>query len=205
MDFNNIQNAWNSEKIGEIMIPNHLEKIQSASMPLTHIKKNLKSESYLQILFLVCGLVPVFIKFNLNYLMLFYVVYFISVMVSSYFLIKIKDFYKIVNNKNSSTKDNLYETYYEIKLFTEVYKIISIVSIPFGFIYMIIIPLGSKTEKVMKIVEGIQNPELLFIGLIIGFVMWSTGCWFLIKAHAELFYGKYAKEIKKVIDELKEE
>ena len=205
MDFDDIQNAWNSEKTGEIMIPNHVEKIQSAGMPLTHIKKSLKSESYLQIFFLVCGLVPVFIKFNMNYLMLFYVVYFISVMVSGYFLIKIKDFYKIVNNKNISTKDNLYETYYEIKLFTEVYKIISIVSIPFGFIYMIIIPLGSKTEKIMKIVEGIQNPEILFIGLIIGFVMWSTGCWFLIKAHAELFYGKYSKEIRKVIDELKEE
>ena len=70
---------------------------------------------------------------------------------------------------------------------------------------MIIIPLGSKTEKVMKIVEGIQNPEILFIGLIIGFVLWSTGCWCLINAHAELFYGKYAKEISKVIDELKEE
>lgn len=205
MDFNDIQNAWNSEKTGEIIIPNHLEKIQSASMPLTQIKKSLKRESYLQILFLVFGLIPVFIKFNLNYLMLFYVVYFISIMVSSYFLIKIKDLYKIVNNKNISTKDNLYETYYEIKLFTEVYKIISIVSIPFGFIYMIIIPLGSKTEKVMKIVEGIQNPEILFIGLIIGFVVWSMGCWFLIKAHAEIFYGKYAKEIRKVIDELKEE
>ena len=205
MDFNDIQSAWNNDSNENVVVPTNLEKIQSASMPLTYIKKSLKSESYLQILFLVCGLVPVFIKFNLNYLVLFYLVYFITIMVSGYFLIKIKDFYKIVNDKNISTKDNLYETYYEIKLFTEVYKIISIVSIPFGFIYMIIIPLGSKTEKVMKIVEGMQNPEILFAGLIIGFVMWSTGCWFLIKAHAELFYGKYAKEIRKVIDELKEE
>jgi hypothetical protein len=205
MDFNDIQNAWNNENTGEIRVPNHLEKIQSASMPLTHIKKGLKREAYLQILILLCGLVPVFIKFNLNYLVLFYLVYFISVLVSTYFLIKIKDFYKIVNNKNISTKDNLYETYYEIKLFMEVYKIISTVSIPFGFIYMILIPLGSKTEKIIKIVEGMQSPEILFVGLIIGFVLWLTGCWFLIKAHAELFYGKYAKEIKKVIDELKEE
>jgi uncharacterized membrane protein YciS (DUF1049 family) len=87
----------------------------------------------------------------------------------------------------------------------EVYKIISTVSIPFGFIYLIIIPLGSKTDKVIKIVESLKNPEFLYVGLIIVFVLWVISCWLLIKAHAEMFYGKYAKEVKRVIDELKEE
>jgi hypothetical protein len=205
MDFKDIQSAWNNDKSDNVVLPKNLEKLQSVNMPLSQIKKYLKRESYLQILIIVCGFVPVFVRFNPIYLFIFYLVYSISVIVSGYFLLKIFYFYKIVNNKRISTKDNLYETYYEIKLFMEVYKIISTVSIPFGFIYLIIIPLGSKTDKVIKIVESLKNPEFLYVGLIIVFVLWVISCWLLIKAHAEMFYGKYAKEVKRVIDELKEE
>ena len=44
MDFNDIQNAWNNEKTENVVVPNNLEKIQSANTPLDKIKRNLKRE-----------------------------------------------------------------------------------------------------------------------------------------------------------------
>ena len=44
MDFNDIQNAWNNEKTGNVVLPDNLEKIHSANTPLDKIRKNLRCE-----------------------------------------------------------------------------------------------------------------------------------------------------------------
>lgn len=42
MDFDEIQKAWNNDKPENVIVPNNLEKIQSANTPLDKIKQNLK-------------------------------------------------------------------------------------------------------------------------------------------------------------------
>ncbi|CAM2859207.1 MAG: hypothetical protein GZ091_19180 [Paludibacter sp.] len=206
MDFKDIQSAWNNDKSDNVVLPANLEKLQSANMPLEKIRKNLKKDFLIHLFgVLFVGIFSLFIKFNPTYKLAFYIVYVFSFVITVYFLVKLYFFYKKINDIDISTKDNLYETYFEIRLFEEVYKLISYALMPSGLIYMILIPLGSKTEKVMKIVESFRYPDVLYVAGVVVFIAYLVSLWFLIQAHAEMFYGKYAKEVKRVIDELKEE
>jgi hypothetical protein len=123
MDFNDIQNAWNNEKTENVVVPNNLEKIQSANTPLDQIKKNLKNEFIYQVISIVLiGLVPMVLHFPTKGLILYYLLFSLFVAVCVYYCIKFYFFYKRLNTIALKTKDSLYETYFDIRLNMELYK-----------------------------------------------------------------------------------
>jgi hypothetical protein len=46
MDFNDIQSAWDNDNNENVVLPNNLEKIQTANTPLDKIKRNLKTNLF---------------------------------------------------------------------------------------------------------------------------------------------------------------
>jgi hypothetical protein len=204
MDFNDIQNAWNNEKTDNVVVPDNLEKIQSANTPLDKIKKNLKNEFIYQIISIVLiGLVPLMYNFPPKIVALFYLLFSLFTAVCVYYLIKLYLFYKRLNTITLKTKDSLYETYFDIRLNMELYKTFGFALTPFMILFLI----GFLYFEFSKIPGFISNEftnyQLAGVFSIVVFSMLFMGLaleWWVHK-----FYGKYAKEIRKVIDELKEE
>lgn len=204
MDFNDIQNAWNNEKPQDIVLPTNLEKIQSANTPLDKIRKNLKNEFVYQIVsMLFIGTIPLICHFNEQVFFLYYLIYSLFLGVCIYYLAKLYFFFKRLNATTLRTKDSLYETYFDIRLNMELYKTFGFSLTPFLVIYL----LGfyfygiSKTSNLLS--HEFSKGQLFGFFAIVVFTVVSMGVsleWWVQK-----FYGKYAKEIKKVIDELKEE
>ena len=105
MDFNDIQNAWNSEQNNEIKIPQSLEKIKAANTPLDKIKKNLKNEFIYQIIAIILvGFAPLMENFPAKAIVPFYLLFSIFVVVSVYYLVKLFLFYKRLTKINLNTK-----------------------------------------------------------------------------------------------------
>lgn len=204
MDFNDIQNAWKNEQTENVVLPNNLEKIQSANTPLDKIRKNLKNEFIYQIISIVLiGLIPLSLHFPAKGLVLFYLLFSLFMAVSVYYFIKFYFFYKRLNTITLKTKDSLYETYFDIRLNMELYKTFGFALTPFLILYLI----GLFYYEFSKIpgffAEEFTNYQLAGLFSIVVFSMLFMGIaleWWVHK-----FYGKHAKEIKKVIDELKEE
>ncbi|MNK79440.1 hypothetical protein D3C87_991070 [compost metagenome] len=204
MDFNDIQNAWNNERPENVILPTNLERIQSANTPLDKIRKNLKNEFVYQILSMIfLGTIPIICQFNSQMIFLYYLIYSLFVAVCVYYLVKLYFFFKRLNATTLRTKDSLYETYFDIRLNMELYKTFGFSLTPFLVVYL----LGfyfyglSKTSGFLN--YEFSNGQLLGLFAIIVFTILSMGIsleWWVQK-----FYGKYAREIKKVIDELKEE
>lgn len=203
MDFNDIQNAWNNEKTDNVVVPDNLEKIQSANTPLDQIRKNLKNEFIYQVISIVLiGLVPLLYRFPSKGLILFYLLFSLFVAVCIYYFIKFYFFYKRLNAIALKTKDSLYETYFDIRLNMELYKTFGFALTPFLILFLI----GFFYFELSKIpgffANEFTNYQLGALFSIVVFCMLFMGIaleWWVRK-----FYGKYAKEIKKVIDELKE-
>jgi hypothetical protein len=203
MDFNDIQNAWNNEKTDNVVVPDNLEKIQSANTPLDKIRKNLKNEFIYQIISIVLiGLVPVMYNFPPKMVALFYLLFSLFTAVCVYYLVKLYLFYKRLNTITLKTKDSLYETYFDIRLNMELYKTFGFALTPFMILFLI----GFLYFEFSKIPgfnsNEFTNYQLAGVFSIVVFCMLFMGValeWWVHK-----FYGKYAKEIKKVIDELKE-
>lgn len=204
MDFNDIQNAWNNEKTDNVVIPDNLEKIQSANTPLDKIRKNLKNELIYQFISIIfAGFTPTLFQFPSNTITPFYLLFSLFVAVSIYYLAKLYLFYKRLNNITLKTKDSLYETYFDVRLNMELYKTFGFALTPFLILFL----LGqayykfSKTQNIA--IDTLNNAQLIgiFSGVTFSILFMGLG----LEWWVQHFYGKYAKEIRKVIDQLKEE
>lgn len=202
MDFNDIQSAWKNEKTENVTLPTHLDRINSANMPLEKIKKNLKNEFLYQILSIIfIGFVPFVFKVPANAIALFYLLFSIFVAVCIYYLVKLYVFYRRLGKTTLNTKDSLYETYFDIRLSMELYKTFGFALIPFVILFLF----GFMYYKIPYFfTKGLDNTSFLVTTFsIVIFSILFMGL--ALEWWVHYFYGKYAKEIRKVLDELKEE
>jgi uncharacterized membrane protein len=202
MDFNDIQSAWKNEKTENVTLPTHLDRINSANMPLEKIKKNLKNEFFYQIISIILiGFVPFLYDLPANAFAPFYLLFSIFVAVSIYYLVKLYMFYRRLGKTTLSTKDSLYETYFDIRLNMELYKTFGFALIPFIILFLLGFMYYETPEFFAK---GLNSTP--FLGATFSIVIFSILFMGLaLEWWVHYFYGKYAKEIRKVLDELKEE
>ncbi|SHL76666.1 hypothetical protein [Flavobacterium chilense] len=204
MDFNDIQNAWNNEKTDNVVVPTNLEKIQSANTPLDWIRVNLKNELILQgVATIINGFIPLIFAFDEKWIMPFYLFYSIFVAVCAYYLLKLYWFYKRLSNTTLKTKDSLYETYFDIRLNMELYKTFGFALTPFIVLFLIGFLYNDFSQDPGFQINNFSNSQLISVFTIVTFSILFMGL--ALEWWVHYFYGKYAKEIKKVIDELKEE
>ncbi|BFM42772.1 hypothetical protein CFS9_14130 [Flavobacterium sp. CFS9] len=204
MDFNDIQNAWNNDKSDHIVLPDNLEKIQSANTPLDRIRKNLKSELIAQIVsILLIGFTPYIFHFEQKYIVPFFLLFSMFTAVCIYYLAKFYFFYKRLNNTALKTKDNLYETYFDIRLNMELYKTFGFALTPFMIVFLMVLIYDQNSKAANFVLFDFNSIEIIGIFSSILFSILFMGLF--LEWWVQFFYGKYAKEIKKVIDELKEE
>jgi hypothetical protein len=204
MDFNDIQNAWNNEKTENVVLPNNLQKIQSANTPLDKIRKNLKNEFIYQIISIAfIGLVPLIYNFSPKMIALYYLLFSLFMAISVYYLVKLYLFYKRLNSITLKTKDSLYETYFDIRLNMELYKTFGFALTPFMVLFLIGYLYFNLSQTQTFTIDTVSNFQLaaLFSAITFSILFMGLG----LEWWVHHFYGKYAKEIRKVLDELKEE
>nr|WP_315158933.1 hypothetical protein [uncultured Flavobacterium sp.] len=201
MDFNDIQSAWNNENTKNVVVPTQLEKVQQANTPLDKIRKNLKNEFIYQIVsIVVVGFAPYLNGFPEQAITPFYLLFSLFVAVSAYYLIKLFVFYKRLNKTALNTKDNLYETYFDIRLNMELYKTFGFALMPFMILFLVGV-LYFKLPNAATLFTDSTNSIVLFVSVLFSMLFMGIASeWWV-----HFFYGKYAKEIRTVLDELKEE
>ena len=201
MDFNDIQSAWNNENTKNVVVPTQLEKVQQANTPLDKIRKNLKNEFIYQIVsIVVVGFAPYLNGFPEQAITPFYLLFSLFVAVSAYYLIKLFVFYKRLNKTALNTKDNLYETYFDIRLNMELYKTFGFALTPFMILFLVGV-LYFKLPNAATLFTDSTNSIVLFVSVLFSMLFMGIASeWWV-----HFFYGKYAKEIRTVLDELKEE
>ena len=201
MDFNDIQSAWNNENTKNVVVPTQLEKVQQANTPLDKIRKNLKNEFIYQIVsIVVVGFAPYLNGFPEQAITPFYLLFSLFVAVSAYYLIKLFIFYKRLNKTALNTKDNLYETYFDIRLNMELYKTFGFALMPFMILFLVGV-LYFKLPNAATLFTDSTNSIALFVSVLFSMLFMGVASeWWV-----HFFYGKYAKEIRTVLDELKEE
>ncbi len=201
MDFNDIQSAWNSENTKNVVVPTQLEKVQKGNTPLDKIKKNLKNELIYQIVaIVVIGLAPFLYGFPEQAITPFYLLFSLFVAVCAYYLTKLFVFYKRLNKIALNTKDNLYETYFDIRLNMELYKTFTFALTPFMILFLVGVLYFTLPNGATFFTDS-TNSITLFLSVLFSMLFIGLG----LEWWVHFFYGKYAKEIRTVLDELKEE
>lgn len=203
MDFNELQSAWNNDNPKGVRLPDTLEKLQSANTPLDKIKKNLKNEFYYQVISIVLmGFAPLLHGFPEKAMVPFYLLYAIFTAVCIYYLVKLYIFYKRLSKTSLNTKDSLYETYFDIRINMELYKTFGFALTPFMVLFMVGLIFYQSPDASRAFSGEISNPVLIAILCVVAFSILFMGL--ALEWWVRYFYGKYAQEIRKILDELKE-
>jgi hypothetical protein len=201
MDFNDIQSAWDNENTKNVVVPTQLEKVQKANTPLDKIKKNLKNEFIYQGLAIIfTGFVPTLYEFPEQAITPFYLLFSLFVAVCAYYLTKLFIFYKRLNKTALNTKDNLYETYFDIRLNMELYKTFGFAITPFLVLFLTG-ALYFELPNGATLFTDSANIIELFVTFLFSMLFMGVA----LEWWVHYYYGKYAKEIRTVLDELKEE
>lgn len=204
MDFNEIQNAWNEENTENVFVTADVMKIQSANTPLDKIRKNLKMDFFYQIVSIVLfGFFPLLYSFPPQLTVFFYLLYSLFVAVSIYYLVKLYFFYKRINVITLKTKDSLYETYFDIRLNMELYKTFGFALTPFFILFSIgYLYFDFSATSVFVLVDYTISQLLGMFSIVVFSMLFMAVA---VEWWVYYFYGKHAREIRAVLDELKEE
>lgn len=201
-----IQSAWDSDKGDDIKIPATVSKLKPANVPLDAIRKNMRNELVPQVLALIgIGFFPKFLNLMPIFNTWFYSLYIMLVMVSVYYLSKLYFFYRRISSFDNNTKDGLYEMYYDIRLNIETYRTFTFIILPFVLLMVLMYLVSADQEHFLALLEtNTISQQLIFKGVLVFAVMFGS-----VIAATELWlqygYLKYARAIKKVLEELKEE
>ncbi|KYP14148.1 hypothetical protein [Flavihumibacter sp. CACIAM 22H1] len=202
MNLEELQEAWKKEGEGSQPLKTSLETLKRAHQPIDKIRFNMKKELFFQsFAIILMGFWPIQFKFNQQFSMAYYGIYSLLVVVSIYYFYRFYGFFKTMHNYSGNSKDSLYELYYEIRLNMEAYKSFSFLLVPFAMIAALLIVFNARLLKqpqqpLLTDADWIVLPIVL-VGMTL-FVIWATTWW------VDHFYGKHARQIRQLLDELRE-
>lgn len=211
MNFDDLKSAWNSDSGNNIEIPKNLESLKEAQSPIDKVKKNLRMELWLNAAFLVIFFALPFMVDRLIPMstILYYTILIMTIMPMGYYFINFYKFYGRINKLTFDTKSNLDNAYFELKHFTEIYKVMQHFISPNFFLLGFILGIGPKIGKMLEklvTVKDFDNDGLILGAIILGaFLLGLTGFFFYINAYINYLYGKHLKQLEKIRESLKEE
>lgn len=206
MNFDDIKNAWNDDQENEkVQIPASIDQLKSAQLPVEKLRKAMRSEMYVQLLsLLLIGLVPQMIYLNPVFVVPYYSLYIAMLVVSAYYFFKLSVFYKNSGAVTLTTKESLYELYYEGRLSVEMYKSYTYVLCPFGLIMGALLIMSHRSGTLTNLYDLAMANEKIALILSSIIVTGVVSVIFFTEYWVRVSYGKYIRQIKSVLNEIKE-
>nr|WP_321222557.1 hypothetical protein [uncultured Psychroserpens sp.] len=205
MNFDDIKNKMDNEIMNDQIIPQHIKDLKTTQLPLQKVRRNLKTEILTQvIIFLFFFLFPSIYKMNDIAKGLYFVILFIITLITIVYLLKMYTFLKRTLDIDTSSKEYLLNTIYELNLTLEVYKT-AIVS---GSLLLPLLAFIAYTGK-----DSFNNSLLYnfltfsmsstsLIIYIISYLIIAILIVYVTNWWTNNLYGKYIITIKKLLDDI---
>lgn len=201
MNFDQLKNEWNNAEPNTQLVTANMLQIKEAKTPIDKIRKQMKSEFFVQILSLLfIAFTPRIFHFAPETKSIFIVFYAIMCGFTTYYFFKFYMFYKNSYDLSLDTRKNLLWFYYEMKMNIELYKALTYILCFIVLSFFAVYGLLQKGNLLSQLTEKISLTYIVlncFISiLLVGII---TELW------AKFYYGKQVKELKTIIDSLDEE
>lgn len=200
-----LQSAWDSDPGNTIQLPDNINKLKPANLPLDAIRKNMRHELWVQVIAIISiGFFPKILNLLPVFNTAFYYLYTLLLAVSFYYLSKLFFFYKRIRHFDNSTKDGLYEMYYDIRLTIETYRTFTFSLTPFLLLLLGMFFAGTDEESFLTLLNNKeQMNQLLMKGILLFFTMFISII-IVTELWIHYLYNKHVRHIKKILDELRE-
>ncbi len=204
MNFDNIKNKMDSERMDDMQVPSKIEGIESSNMPIRNVKKTMKSEIVTQLICIVVFFaVPSFVNMHQLPKSIYYILMFITSLITVGYLIKMSWFINKTGNLNADSKETVLTFIHDLQLTLEVYKTAIIAGsllLPFAFITFI---LGSELvdEKVFTNLILLNiSPIMLTLSAMV-YIILAGVIYFITVYWSNKLYGEHIKKLETILKE----
>lgn len=202
MNLDELKSSWNTENTGKVKIPQNINELGKAKHPLDKLKQNMRNEWYVQVVaVLMLGFLPQIQNLNPSLYPPYYVAYSFMVIVSIYYLEQFRRFYSKIIHYSADTKESLTEVYNEFRLNIERYHSFGFLLLPFGLASILISIYNLLLEKGKDFNSLPEKTKVILLASIVAILLLLI---FSILGWTKYYYGKYLKQLKSTLDELKE-
>ncbi len=191
MELDQLKNIWDKEEVSQTPAIS-TEQQKEIHLPLEKIRKNMKMEFWMNIVSMLV-LLPLMSVFTENQFIR-WTLYFIMLFIIGYYTFKFKSLYQKISIQQFDTYHSLMELKYDLKLNLELYKSYYVASVPFFMgIFFVLVEHHNFFNDENLIMH--YAPFILFFSITA--LILGIGNWWL-----ENYYGKYVKQISKIVQDL---
>ncbi len=191
MNLDNIKEIWDKEKI-ESTPEISIEQQKEIHTPLEMIRMNMRNEFWLSIIFYPFIWGFVFFGDTDEQRLLLICLGIISSVIGAYYYIKFYNFYKKISTQSLNTYHNILDLRYELVLNSELYKSHYVSFIPIIFSVYMVLEFPKREDGGIIV--------LFILSVIVFITTYISGKYWLHER-----YGKYIKQISKIITEITSE
>lgn len=202
MDFEKMKENWKHDTDKQVVLPEKISKLKSMH-PLERLKRNMRIEFFVQFVAVIAlAFVPRAYHFAPKTYFIYYITYATFFVVAAYYFYDFYRFYGKIQQYSDNTKNTLHQLYYQLLLNVERYKSFAFLLIPY-FLSCTCILIYNKLLSKNRSIETIsENQAIVLFTLIISVIILYM---LAVKLWVENCYGKYAKEIKSILEEMDED
>lgn len=201
MNLDELKSAWNKENTSDVSVPECVQQLKKARHPLDKLKRNMKNEWFMQLAAIIAlAFIPQIQHIHASLYPFYYATYSVLVIVSAYYLSRFRNFYTHITHYSGDTKDSLTEIYYEFRLNIERYHSFGFLLLPFCLVWLAIYIHSDLLKQGKSLASLSGDTRMQLLGLVIFIILLLVSA---ILGWTKYYYGKYLKQLKAVIDELK--
>ena len=201
MNFDQLKDQWNESETSSNEISENMLKVTEARTPIDQIRKKMKHEFFGQLIsLLILVFAPKIFHFTKELTTIYILFYGIICGFMAYYFFKFYLFYKHSYDLSLDSRKNLLWFYYEMKLNLELYKALTYIV---GFILLAFCAIALFTINSELLNKIFAKVSLTYIAINIIVTILLVGI--ITELWAKFYYGKYLKQIKKIVDSMDEE
>jgi hypothetical protein len=211
MNFEDMRSAWQQDAGNDVKLPDNLETIKRARSPIEKVKKTIRMDMWMFLIFFTIYFALPFIVHRLTpqTQVFYYTLLLMTLIPMSYYLRTFYKFYGRLNKMELNTKDHIDEAYFDLRYAIEIYKVMHHFITPNLFLLGFVIGIGPKINKLFAKLQTIKDFEKQ--GLISGGVLFAIavvvmlGFFYFLRFAINYQYGRHLKELGTIRESLKEE
>lgn len=199
MNFDDLKKSWQEQNIEDSVSVSNDLGTQVSRLPLEKVRKNVKSELWVQVLSVILvAFTPQLLKLSESRIGGFYLFYTLFVLICGYYLFKMYVFYKRSASLNLNSKDSVYESYYSLKLYIQLYESFSYSLIPFCILLLLAVTSSSTLDSILV------GDKTSLIKLGVASVLMLVFIYVLVRIWIKKLYGQYLTQIENTLNLFKE-
>ncbi len=204
MNFEEIKRKMDADNMDKIQMPTNIKQLDKSKIPIEKVRNRMRGEIFTQLFIIVIFFAtPSFIEMYQLPKAIYYILMFITSLITLLYLAKMTWFLQKTSNLNGNSRDTVLAFIHDLKLTLEVYKtavISASLLLPLSMVTVVLGSIQVKQELFTNFITlNVSNITLLIS--IIAYLLIAAIIYIITVKWADKLYGVHLQDLQKTLKE----